>query len=365
MCGAYAFKKDLPKYMGIEEKELNYEDLDKFLSINIDSVYKKSKKEFRKLKYGIKFLDTFTRKYYTNVLNHHGGALEDNLISIFEVCNISLHLATPETIMNTGRYFSTYTHGSTKNRFQFASNFNPLISAYLFFTYGVKSADERNSDIVNLHSSSEGWLGRLLASYYTARRNPKKIINYESIDPNIKVVEAFNNLCDILQQDKKYHLKNWFPKIILGGSEEATSYSIKKIDCSFTSPPYLDLEKYPDTYSLEFENIETVKLLSELNIIELESKKVKTKDLHIGDKIKGLGVITKITKLPQCSTKYRKARTWNNNFAKPTMENIYNSSSNTSYFIWNVVNNSKHKTMVDDSVEIAREVGYDLIDTLK
>jgi hypothetical protein len=362
MCGAYALKKDMPKFLGHEERDIDYKDLDRFLNQDVSLIYKKKDKSFKKLKHGLKFLGTLTRKYYTNVLQEEsGGAINDTYLALFEVCNISLHLAPLKTRMGTRRFYSTYTHASTKNRLQFASNFNPLISAYIFNNYGLKSAKERGVKEIHLHSSSEGWLGRLLASYYVAFKNPKYRVYYRSIDPNIKVVESFHKLIEILQEYKP--LENWDAKIWNQGSEESYPENIK-IDVSFTSPPYLDLEKYPDSVIVNCEKGTCT--LSHLDRVEILShKEIDVRDLKIGDVLPKIGRIKKLTLTKQCATLYKTARKWNQFFCKPTMTNIYQKQKHPSYLVWNVVNIRQHPTLEEDSVQIAEEIGYTLEDILR
>jgi len=359
-AGAYALKKDMPKFLGHETDTYDTKDLEKFLSYNVYSL-KNSDNRFKKVRYGLKFLDSFTRKYYTNVLDHTGGALHDDYISLFEVCGISLHLATNETVMGTRRYFSTYTHASTKNRLQFASNFNPLIAAYIFNQYGLKSADSRGSKTICLHSSSEGWLGRLLASYYVAVRNPDYKIVYRSIDPNIKVVKAFNKLVSYL--NKNYPVKNWDTEILHQGSEEPWDYK-EGIDCSFTSPPYMDLEKYPDTYIFHLTNGKTY-MVSELDKVPTDKGRIYPKDITIGDTIKRKGFVKRIGMTNQCSTLYTSKDAWNYKFALPTFKNIKKNMHEGGYLVWNVANIKKHSTMEEDSVTMAKDVGFKLEETLK
>lgn len=370
MCGAYALKKDMPRYLGLETEELNTKDLEDFLNIDVASIYKKSTKTFSKKTQGLKFLDGFTRRYYTNVLKQDsGGALEDDLKSVLDVCNISLHLAPAHTRMTTRRYFSTYTHASTKNRLQFASNFNPLITAYLFNTYGKKVAKANKRQEINLHSSSEGWLSRLLASYYVACKNPNYNVNYISIDPNIKVVKAFNELVAYLKNNRS--VNNWNPKIINDGSEVKGAYlKDYRIDVSFTSPPYLDLEEYPDTLILKTKKGEyKVSALDEVFVKRDSIKMLVCGDkIRVGDKYRNgkmWELVYTISKTPQCATLYKTARKWDTFFCEPTFKHISTHISKGGYLIWNVVNFKKHPNIENSSTTIAKGLRYRLESTLK
>lgn len=364
MCGAYALQKDMPKFL--DRSELDILDLDKFLNFDLKTLYSPSTNEFRKLRTGLNFLDSFTRKYYTNV-SRTDGALGDSLEKMYEVYCISLHLATPETRMNTTRLFSSYTHAS-HNRLQFASNFNALISAYLYNEYGLKSAKARKDKTVYLHSSSEGWLSRMLSSLLVAVKNPDYKVVYRSIDPNIKVVQAFHECRDFLKKYTK--VKNWDAEIYNAGSEQGESYiNTVKIDCSFTSPPYLHLEKYPDTAVIHLLNGSTVKI-SHLDNIFISKNgsdiEIPVPELSIGDTIIYSGKKQKVKNIGltnQVATLYRTPRKFDEFFMRPTIQHIHSKNVPSGYLILNVVNFKDHKRFEENTVEIATETGYKLVET--
>lgn len=362
-AGAYALKKDMPKFT--MTTDLDTKDLDDFLNFDTKTIYKKSSKSFRKLRLGMKFVDGFTRKYYTNIKKDM-KADEDSLINMFEVCCISLYLATPKTRMTTTRLFSTYTHASKGAARQFAQNFNMLISAYLFNTYGLKSMKRRCDNTLYLHSSSEGWLSRMVSSLHVAVRNPDIKVVYRSIDPNIQVVNAFYECRDYLLKYTK--VKNWFADISNYGSEQLEAYEkVTTIDCSFTSPPYLDLEKYEDTAILKFnKGIDDLRLSyrDEIEIAGNKGSKLVSK-LRVGDILADGRTIKKINKTNQCATLYNTARKWDEMFLKPTVTNIYSKTEKKGYLILNVVNNTRHKSMEDSTVDLTKDVGYKIIDKLR
>ena len=372
MAGAYALKKDMPKF--VNQTTLDNSDIDSFLNFNLQELYIPKEKSFRKLRNGMKFVDSFTRKYYTNV-KEGAKATEDSLINMFEVACISLHIAPPKTRMTTTRLFSTYTHASKGAAKQFAQNFNMLIATYLFSYYGLKSMKARGDTTLYLHSSSEGWLGRMVASFKVAINNPNIKVVYKSLDPNIAVVEAFEDCKKYLL--KKYRIKNWDATIYNQGSEEDNICKLDSketfIDCSFTSPPYLDLENYPDTEIISLSTGQELRI-SHLETILIENRGlISAKDIRVGDTIakdykgvKSKGVkVARLSKTNQCASMYKTPRRFDELFLRPTVKNIYDSNYKGGYLILNVVNNGKHKTMEKSTTDICREQGYTLKETLK
>lgn len=372
MAGAYALKKDMPKFINVDTLDL--QDLDNFLNFNLKELYIPKDKSFRKLRHGMKFVDGFTRKYYTNVKDGV-MASEDSLINMFEVACISLHIATPKTRMTTTRLYSTYTHASKGAARQFAQNFNMLIATYLFSHYGLESMKARGDNTLYLHSSSEGWLGRMVASFKIAINNPNIKVVYKSLDPNIAVVEAFEACKNFLL--KKYKIKNWEATIYNQGSEESNICKMGSketfIDCSFTSPPYLDLENYPDTEIIQL-NTGVELRISHLESIAVEGRGlIAIKDIRMGYvlssdykgiKTKGARIV-KLSRTNQCASMYKTPRRFDELFLRPTVENIYESNYKGGYLILNVVDNAKHKSMEKSTTDICVEQGYKLKETLR
>ncbi len=89
---------------------------------------------------------------------------------------------------------------------------------------------------LNYHDASCGFGMRLTASLLNN-------CNYYGTDPNKELVIKLNELYDFI---KKYHRSNTDAEIRCVGSEEYISEWENKMDLSFTSPPYFNLEKYSD-----------------------------------------------------------------------------------------------------------------------
>ena len=146
-----------------------------------------------------------------------------------------------------------------------------------------------------------GWGGRLLASI-------KADVNYIGTDPNTKTMKGLKEMAKTFgRQARKYDL-------IVKGSEE---YRPKKdsLDFAFTSPPYFDTEKYSNE---------------------------KT----------------------QSYLKYSNINTWKEKFLKKTIENVYYGLKKNKFMAINVADVTNHyETFESDTVDIAKSVGFKLVDT--
>jgi len=410
MASAYNYFINKDYFIKSREDNFDTRDLTNFLATNLSRVYDRKDKTIEQNKVGMVFLNSFVKTFITatEVDGREGKNLNKtagNWKQMYRSALKTMYLGEDMTAQNV---FSTirFSDGS-----QIPSNFRPLAAAYLFNRYGLqKNLDKKD---IYLHCSSEGFLGRTLATFHLAYNNPDKNIHYYTIDPNLQVVNAFHKLVNWLRSNIA-DVPNWFPKIHNIGSEveEANFYNLygKQFHCSFTSPPYFDLEKYAETFILtsaidfkeksklryfkvngkkqllkyiqavklfkedntsvieykavtgKYEPFITVEKYSESDLIETSTSSKKIKELKLGDTLgnKRLIILDKIGQ----SHQYTSSGSWNENFLKPTVRNI-SKSMVKGYLILNVINIKSHLTLEEDTVKIAEGNSYKLVDTLK
>jgi len=132
---------------------------------------------------------------------------------------------------------------------------------------------------------------------------------YYGSDPS---TETFNGL---QQMQKDFQYAGMYSLIQKRGSEDQFIFS-QDVDLCFTSPPYFNTEKYSDEATqsyLAYDNVDS----------------------------------------------------WNENFLRKTIQNCYSCLKWNGHMILNVANVISHKTLEDDTVRIAQEEGFTLIETLK
>ena len=169
--------------------------------------------------------------------------------------------------------------------------------------FPIKTVDEilENYNINNnYYDFSCGWGARLTSAL-------KNKVNYYGTDPNYLLTEKLEQL----GKDYKETLKqDTIVDIRTQGSEIFVPEWENKIGVAFSSPPYFYLEDY-----------------------------------KIGNQSYKEG------------TSYEE---WKENYLKPTFRNIYYYLIKEGYFILNI-NNFKEFNLVEDSIEIAKEIGFELI----
>jgi len=412
MACAYNYYINKDYFIKSREDDYNIRDLTNFLGTNLNRVFHRKSKFLEQNKVGMVFLNSFVKTFITatEVAGREGKNLNrtaNNWKQMYRSALKTMYLGEDMTAQNI---FSTirFSDGS-----QIPSNFRPLSAAYIFDKYGVQPNKDKKD--IYLHCSSEGFLGRTLATFYIAYNNPDKNIHYYTIDPNIQVVKAFHKLVDWLRENIA-EVPNWKPQIFNIGSEvdEANFYKRfgKQFHCSFTSPPYFDLERYPETFilttAIDFEDkakirkfkingkiqslkyIQAVKLFKADNSIEIlyksdsgkyepfisiekhsendlittsvEKIEKKVKDLKLGEVIDNRRLII-LDKIGQ-SHQYTSSGSWNENFLRPTVKNI-SESMVKGYLILNVINIKSHPTLEEDTIKIAEANSYKHTDTLK
>jgi len=411
MACAYNYYLNKDHYLK-QRPDANTRDLTLFLDTRLSKAYDRKNKMLLKNKLGIVFLNYFVKEFIiaTRVDGKEDKSVlktSENWKQLYRTTIKTVYLGddpTPANIFSTLRF---------SDGAQIPSNFRPLSAGWIFYNYGFLPNKDKTKDIY-LHCSSEGFLGRLLSTFYIAYHNPNYNIHYYTIDPNINVVKAFDEVVEFLKDYGK--VKNWFPKIFNIGSEqdEADFYKLygKKFHVSFTSPPYFNLEKYAETYTiqavLDIENktkkeyyviddkkenityIEALKLYRKGNTVlykdnnfnieekHSESDKIEIIDrgqyrqelaskLKIGDKIKRNNLVYKIIKVNKVgqSMRFKSYDAWNEYFLRPTVKNIYNCLNDSCYLLLNVVNIKTHPTLENDTIRIAKENNFKHIDTLK
>lgn len=152
----------------------------------------------------------------------------------------------------------------------------------------------------NYYDFSCGWGSRLTSAL-------KNKVNYYGTDPNYILVERLKQLA----HDYK-HVNNIDTNVYIRpvGSEQFQSDWCNKIGLAFSSPPYFCLEDY------------------------------------------------KIGK--QSYTQNMSYEDWKNNYLYPTFSNIYYYLIQEGYFCLNI-NNFQSYNLVEDSIEIAKKVGFKLL----
>jgi SAM-dependent methyltransferase len=132
---------------------------------------------------------------------------------------------------------------------------------------------------------------------------------YYGTDPS---TETFNGLQQ-MQEDFQYTGMNSL--IQKRGSEDKFIFS-QDVDLCFTSPPYFNTEKYSD-------------------------------------------------EVTQSYLAYNNVEEWNESFLRKTIQNCYSCLKPNGHMILNVANVISHKMLEDDTVKIAKQEGFTLIETLK
>ena len=173
--------------------------------------------------------------------------------------------------------------------------------------FPIKTVDEvlkRYNVNNNYYDFSCGWGARLTSAL-------KNRVNYYGTDPNYLLTERLNQL----SKDYKETLnQNTIVDIRTQGSEEFVEEWQNKMGLAFSSPPYFYLEDY-----------------------------------KIGNQSYKEG------------TTYQE---WKNNFLKPTFVNIYIYLVENGYFVLNI-NNFKEYKLVEDSIEIAKSIGFFLVEEIR
>lgn len=356
-------------------KELDENNLIALLNRDIRFAFDEKTKELTKQGQGLGFLNSFIKEKLLSVTvaNKGNKNVRERLQDIKYCYKVARKCISFKCDLSLQKLFaSTKLVGG-----QSVSNFRPLASAYLMYKYGILEHPEK--DTLNFWIPSEGWLGRLLSSYYIAYKFPNKQINYLSTDPSGDVVSSFWEMVEYLSNYGIHPLTNWHAEIRQHGSdvEEANFHKNenKVFDLIWTSPPYsLGYEKYKDSYimtALDANNKEVSIVDKNGNYLSEEYKLdsgQKVKEVVSGDDFIYRGnkyTLIRKRNVGQSSSKAITNFGWNERFFRPSVLNAKSNIAKGGTMIWNVANVITHKTLEDDVVRICQEEDFELIDTLK
>lgn len=266
---------------------------------------------------------------------------------------------------------------------QAVSNFRPMSSACLMHRYAI--APNPNKKDIHILVPSEGFLGRLLSSYYIAYHNRDKQIHYHSIDPNEHLREPYERMVRYLKNYGGFtsRLTNWHPHFHCHGSEVDRANLGKHLniefDFTFTSPPYFSKELYlsavdlylcTDDTHIEAQQsfTETLQPTHGCRLHRLTDTEYHSLNYRVGDHItldNTRYLIFKINKDTQSHSIGKNKETWNELFFRPTVINMRESLKQDGYMLWNVADVKQHPNLEADVVRICEEEGFILTETLQ
>ena len=183
---------------------------------------------------------------------------------------------------------------------QMVSNFRPTAAAVMYDIFVDKDSPLEGTTAGTVWDPSMGYGGRLLGAISAG-------VNYIGTDPCIPTYEGLEQIRDQYgHKDKSY-------KLLRQGSETYVPMQ-NSLDFVFTSPPYFGWEAYGDEP-------------------EQSSIKFSTSDM------------------------------WKEKFLKQTIANAYTGLKPGKYLALNVANTKQYKTFEEDTVDLAKEVGFTHTDT--
>jgi hypothetical protein len=183
---------------------------------------------------------------------------------------------------------------------QMVSNFRPTAAAALYDIFVDKDSPLEGTTAGTVWDPSMGYGGRLLGAISAG-------VNYIGTDPCIPTYKGLEQIRD------QYGHKNKSYKLLRQGSETYIPMQ-NSLDFVFTSPPYFGWEAYGD---------------------EPE----------------------------QSSIKFNEAGLWKEKFLKQTIANAYTGLKPGKYLALNVANTKQYKTFEEDTVDLAKQVGFTHADT--
>ena len=183
---------------------------------------------------------------------------------------------------------------------QMVSNFRPTAAAAMYDVFVDKDSPLEGTEAGTVWDPSMGYGGRLLGAIAAG-------VNYIGTDPCIPTYEGLEKIRDEYGHEHKSYI------LLRQGSETFVPPN-NSIDFVFTSPPYFGWEAYGDEP-------------------EQSSIKFSTSDM------------------------------WKEKFLKQTIANAYIGLKPGKYLALNVANTKQYKTFEEDTVELAKEVGFEHTDT--
>ena len=183
---------------------------------------------------------------------------------------------------------------------QMVSNFRPTAAATLYDIFVDKDSPLEGTTAGTVWDPSMGYGGRLLGAIAAG-------VNYIGTDPCVPTYEGLEQIRDAYAHtDKSYTL--------LRQGSETYNPEEESLDFVFTSPPYFGWEAYGD---------------------EPE----------------------------QSSIKFDTSEMWKEHFLKQTIANAHVGLKTGKYLALNVANTKQYKTFEEDTVTLAKEVGFEHVDT--
>ena len=183
---------------------------------------------------------------------------------------------------------------------QMVSNFRPTAAAVMYDLFVDKGSILEGTEAGTVWDPSMGYGGRLLGAISAG-------VNYIGTDPCIPTFKGLEKIKDDYgHKDRSYTL-------LKQGSETYIPED-NSLDFVFTSPPYFGWEAYGD---------------------EPE----------------------------QSSIKFNNAELWKEKFLKQTIANAYKGLKQNKYLALNVANTKQYKTFEEDTVDLAKQVGFTYADT--
>ena len=183
---------------------------------------------------------------------------------------------------------------------QMVSNFRPTAAAAMYDIFVDKDSPLEGTEAGTVWDPSMGYGGRLLGAIAAG-------VNYIGTDPCVPTYEGLKQIRDTYGHSHKSY------SLLRQGSETYTPPE-ESLDFVFTSPPYFGWEAYGD---------------------EPE----------------------------QSSIKFKTADVWKEKFLKQTIANAYRGLKTGKYLALNVANTKQYKTFEEDTVALAKEVGFEHADT--
>jgi len=183
---------------------------------------------------------------------------------------------------------------------QMVSNFRPTAAAALYDIFVDKDSSLEGTEAGTVWDPSMGYGGRLLGAIVAG-------VNYIGTDPCIPTFKGLEQIRDKYGHDHKSY------KLLRQGSETFIPED-ESLDFVFTSPPYFGWEAYGD---------------------EPE----------------------------QSSIKFDTSEIWKEKFLKQTIANAYKGLKTGKYLALNVANTKQYETFEEDTVSLAKEVGFEHTDT--
>ena len=183
---------------------------------------------------------------------------------------------------------------------QMVSNFRPTAAAAMYDVFVDKDSPLEGTEAGTVWDPSMGYGGRLLGAIAAG-------VNYIGTDPCIPTFEGLEKIRDEYGHNHKSYT-------LLRQGSETFAPPDNSIDFVFTSPPYFGWEAYGDEP-------------------EQSSIKFSTSDM------------------------------WKEKFLKQTITNAYIGLKPGKYLALNVANTKQYKTFEEDTVDLAKEVGFEHTDT--